>query len=423
MTYQQTTGNMETVTISYLTKVAATLTSSLLQAAGGKLKKTIFGTDKEQALQEAVRDGLVALLLTAGAVTEEEDALLADIFREYLGDEDVAPALAGLLRGQVPDFSELRELFAELEFDADQLPGLDFDRGMRAFVGAFMESADASEPLQGTIKTALLRTQVDLSREMKDAIKEMLEFLRQTKEESLAFRGDTVSAQGRSGESRQFSLHLEVDTGNGNDLRQYLKTVRTACDHLDLINFDESNPGEQDNLKISQVFTGLHLQDLRRGQKDDLAEIIRHQRNRNYFTHSAEEMMPVTAIQAVATMKRLVILGRPGSGKSTLVDHLATQLAGQRIGLDGFAAIADWNCGSLLPVRVVLRKFAAWPGLTGPGNAGLVWHYLKDMLDEMGCVQKLFPPSSKYSRKRAASFFSTGWTRSPKVSVTINAVV
>ncbi len=211
MTYQQTTGNMETVTISYLTKVAATLTSSLLQAAGGKLKKTIFGTDKEQALQEAVRDGLVALLLTAGAVTEEEDALLADIFREYLGDEDVAPALAGLLRGQVPDFSELRELFAELEFDADQLPGLDFDRGMRAFVGAFMESADASEPLQGTIKTALLRTQVDLSREMKDAIKEMLEFLRQTKEESLAFRGDTVSAQGRSGESRQFSLHLEVD--------------------------------------------------------------------------------------------------------------------------------------------------------------------------------------------------------------------
>jgi formylglycine-generating enzyme required for sulfatase activity len=404
---------METVTVSFLTKVAATLTSSLLQVVGGKLKKTIFGTDKEQALQQAVRDGLVVLLLTAGAVTKDEKALLADIFREYLGDEDVAHALAGLLRGQVPDFNELRELFAEMEFDAERLPGLDFERGMRAFVGAFMESADASDLLQGTIKTGLLRTQVDLSREMLASIRELLKFLRQAREDSLILSGDALAAKGQGGQSLRFSFHLDAGVGNGNAERQYLRIVRSACDHLDLINFDESNPGEQDNLKISQVFTGLHLQNLSHGPKDDLDAIIRQQRNRNALTHSAEDLQPVSAIQAVSAMDRLVVLGRPGSGKSTLVNHLATQLAGQRSSLKDPEVIDGWTAGPLLPVRIVLRKFAAWSGLAGPGNAGMVWHYLEVMLDEMGCP-KAFPVIKKILEEEGGIVFFDGLDEVPE---------
>ncbi len=70
---------------------------------------------------------------------------------------------------------------------------------------------------------------------------------------------------------------------------------------------------------------------------------------------------PLTALEALVENPYLVLLGDPGSGKSTFVNHLAVTLACRRLGDD--ADPLDTPSGPLsepwLPVRIVLRRWSA----------------------------------------------------------------
>jgi formylglycine-generating enzyme required for sulfatase activity len=89
-----------------------------------------------------------------------------------------------------------------------------------------------------------------------------------------------------------------------------------------------------------------------------------------------------------AASNRLVILGAPGSGKSTFVKFLALCLAGA--GIDGWgraanlSALDHWPHGALTPVYVELRRFVAskhFPAdLATPATADHLWAYLRDDL-------------------------------------------
>ncbi|MBN2305671.1 MAG: TIR domain-containing protein, partial [Anaerolineae bacterium] len=76
-----------------------------------------------------------------------------------------------------------------------------------------------------------------------------------------------------------------------------------------------------------------------------------------------ENVLTLNAQDIAAARDRLVILGAPGSGKSTFVKHLALCLAGAHIdnwdrpaNLD---ALGQWPHGPLTPVYVELRRFVA----------------------------------------------------------------
>ncbi len=103
---------------------------------------------------------------------------------------------------------------------------------------------------------------------------------------------------------------------------------------------------------------------------------------------------------------RLVLLGDPGGGKSTFVNFAALCLAGERLRQEGsgeYAALKDltaplpqekeeketepppqtWNHGALLPLRIILRDFAAWRELPAPGEALTeehLWEFVKTQL-------------------------------------------
>lgn len=93
----------------------------------------------------------------------------------------------------------------------------------------------------------------------------------------------------------------------------------------------------------------------------------------------------LSAIEMLDRHPRLVLLGDPGSGKSTFVHFLALCLAGERLGLAGTnrAVLTEplpgreerqpWNRGKLLPVRVILRDFAA-EGLPAEGKDATAEH-------------------------------------------------
>ncbi len=92
-----------------------------------------------------------------------------------------------------------------------------------------------------------------------------------------------------------------------------------------------------------------------------------------------------------AACDRLVILGAPGSGKSTFVKYLALCLAGS--GIEGWtrsakmALLDNWPHGALTPVYIELRRFVAskhFPtNVKTPATADHLWAYIQqDLLGE-----------------------------------------
>jgi formylglycine-generating enzyme required for sulfatase activity/energy-coupling factor transporter ATP-binding protein EcfA2 len=179
----------------------------------------------------------------------------------------------------------------------------------------------------------------------------------------------------------------------------YLKRLIEQCDNLELATFEEicsRDVREGSPIRVSDVFTSLYLKGIERLEGQSVAQAIKTPRGdkKDFARHEAEqERFPLQAIEAAGALPNLVILGRPGGGKSTLVNHLATQTAHIRM---GHAIHRDELNGwpqeeNLLPVRIVLRRFAAWiPDKRKTGTEGLVWDYLEHQLNEWGC--KTFHP-------------------------------
>jgi len=100
---------------------------------------------------------------------------------------------------------------------------------------------------------------------------------------------------------------------------------------------------------------------------------------------SRENVLTLNVQDIAAARDRLVILGAPGSGKSTFVRHLALCLAGAQI--DGWDRAADlstlgqWPHGPLTPVYVELRRFVAskhFPArINDQPNVDHLWQYIE----------------------------------------------
>ena len=99
------------------------------------------------------------------------------------------------------------------------------------------------------------------------------------------------------------------------------------------------------------------------------------------------EMRNATALEALATCPQLTLLGAPGSGKSTFGAHVLLALAqawqGPHKQLGGLGK--GWPHGPLLPVRVVLRRFAEQhAGGIKKLTAGDLWTFIGQDLHDGG---------------------------------------
>ena len=120
----------------------------------------------------------------------------------------------------------------------------------------------------------------------------------------------------------------------------------------------------------------------------------------------AEEALPKSqrqsALAFVSQHRRIALLGDPGSGKTTFANFLALVLAGEwlrrekldlaKLDLLGMSTVhlerlgEDWQAGPLLPVRVVLRDFAA----QREGSGQPVEQFWRFLAKEMGPALKDF---------------------------------
>lgn len=382
---------MNALTADFLVNLAAELSGALIPALAHRLRDSWQGDASARAIEACFATGLTALALEASAVTPDEEALLTDIFRDFFHQPEVQTHLLTLARGNEPDVDELAFLFAESGYDAETLPGLDFTQGMKAFSAAFLAQAVTEEGLQGVIAAAQTLQQTRLLRDLVAQAQELVAIMRQQP-------GGHVQA-GNYVVGTQIIYQWGGGAGPQTLEAAYLRTLIGRCNRLDLAEVDERFLGDDgDAVRLTDVFTTLYAargaQTITRTKRQTVAEALRPPREGAPGPgreKQEKEAQPLTAVSVAGALPRLVILGHPGGGKSTLVNYLATELARRRLN-PGLPPLPDWPQEPLLPVRIVLRRFAAWlvaeVGAKIPGaKEGLVWRYLREkLLEDWGCA-------------------------------------
>ncbi len=153
----------------------------------------------------------------------------------------------------------------------------------------------------------------------------------------------------------------------------YLTWLMQTAGKIDLARFD-SRMQNEDPLQLEAIYTAL----LTRSSDQKEREMTR-------------ESKPLSALAMLERHPHLVLLGWPGSGKSTFVNFVVVCLAGERL-KDPHANLTRliaplpdkegedepepqlWTHGALLPVRVILREFASSQCLPAPGQKATLNH-------------------------------------------------
>jgi hypothetical protein len=166
------------------------------------------------------------------------------------------------------------------------------------------------------------------------------------------------------------------------DLRRaYLARILIQANQLPLFASDGANS----RVPLSAVYTALLTQ---RSEGDDA--IGRAIPDIRWSPDRAARRL--SALEVLNAERKLVLLGGPGSGKSTFVSFVALSMAGELLGAPGpnLATLTAplpreederdepkpqcWDHGALLPVQVTLRDLASQlPPPGTPGNAETVW--------------------------------------------------
>jgi len=205
--------------------------------------------------------------------------------------------------------------------------------------------------------------------------------------------------------ARDYIVQQQVEPGASPAAlrRAYLHRVAQQTRHLPLAGVDPKAVGDEGSgeLQLSAVYTAL----LTQWSETDDATFPKAPSFRE------GEARRLSALEVLNREPHLVLLGEPGSGKSTFVNFLALCLAGEALGY-GDANLAvltaplssedrdeeprpqPWDHALLLPVRIVLRDLAA-RGLPDPGQpvcGDTLWTFI---FGELGETLKEYAPHLK----------------------------
>ena len=183
-----------------------------------------------------------------------------------------------------------------------------------------------------------------------------------------------------------------LTAGAGAQLRPYLEALVETCAPLRLKAIDQAAMRtDRQPLGLTSVYVDLNV-NLRIPKQLTLPvylERLRPAREeaREAMQQERGETRLVPVLEALAQHPKMVLLGRPGSGKSTLSTYLALSLAEAALGDQ--AALKrlgkGWKHGPLLPVPVVLREFAiGLPADLDRGRAKHLWDFIARDLANSG---------------------------------------
>ena len=367
--------------LAFATKVSAAIVGKLIVSASRQIRKILTRGDAEKkALARSIEAGILCMLQDWDDQEADDGQRYEPVLTEFFDEPEVCRELEALLAGRDWREENLLSIFEECcsaDF-ADLMDDVDFQHGLHTFRAAFLANAFAESVLQDLIKLHHVAEQTEL-------LKAILAELRNLPELVTKLPGTEIN-----GENVVSGVQIITKMVNGGPDPEslqatYLNAFRGQCDALDLSITDDKYTHDEDHaVSLSEVFTRLYLDGITRAADEPVAEVIKKQRKTaddlSQRSGKEKESLPVTALEAIDAVDRLVITGHPGGGKSTLVNYLFVQLAQAR--LQG-KLIEGWTGQALLPVRIILRQFAKRiPNDATKGQAGQIWDYLRYMIAE-----------------------------------------
>jgi formylglycine-generating enzyme required for sulfatase activity/energy-coupling factor transporter ATP-binding protein EcfA2 len=177
-------------------------------------------------------------------------------------------------------------------------------------------------------------------------------------------------------------LAITETASEGSDRERYLKEISKEANRLPWahVHAEFAKTDEKISLRLSDIYTPLDTSELPKADLDKeekLRQILRE-----------KDRQRISAQEALNAHQRLLILGDPGSGKSTFVKHLVYMLAQSNLSENPDAwleQISPWKWGALLPMKVELRAAAAFAEKeNSEGNHRLLLKFLRHDLGEAG---------------------------------------
>jgi HEAT repeat protein/energy-coupling factor transporter ATP-binding protein EcfA2 len=110
------------------------------------------------------------------------------------------------------------------------------------------------------------------------------------------------------------------------------------------------------------------------------AQLIREQQQRAQLDYRSGKKIPAQQLLSQNQLEKVVLLGAPGSGKTTLMSYFAVILAHKQPEKLGLAADTDW-----LPILIRIRDLARQPNLN-------ILDYARQFANNTLCVNPPLPP-------------------------------
>ncbi len=162
------------------------------------------------------------------------------------------------------------------------------------------------------------------------------------------------------------SVTIVNGAGKTGNLSPYLQRVTNDCERIELEQFGSLVPKSVKLIPLAKVYVSLDTQEWEREEVDEPQK------------QQPRELLP--ALDVLGREPRLVILGDPGSGKSTFFRYVAHCLACARLGNEE-ASVKKWPASlhKCLPFSVELKWFADWMAKKNIKRAdeSHLWEYLK----------------------------------------------
>lgn len=327
-----------------------------------RLKQQITGAPARKALEHCLQVGLVALVAQATAAQPEQEKELAGLFDRFFHDPDVWTEVARLAQDKPLDHNRLLESFEEAGYDARTLPDLDLKRAFDVFAAAYVDAAEWQPDLHGVIQTARLRQQLDEQRELRQQVKELVAAVRE--QTAVAVRAGQVLVEGRTrpvyqwrigkyvaqdevhgtkvvmpGDFRGATVHIVNQylsapgerLWNENDFRDALNTYLTVIEDA------YAKPELRGNIEIRDRMPDITLENMYYSlavldRPEAREEFIEEKVDKTGRTPGQEPKQPVNMATLLRSQRRLVITGKPGSGKSTYLYLTASAVARALLG-------------------------------------------------------------------------------------------